>query len=130
MQKITAFLKIIFLGYATTLEMDISEDILGSHRDFLLKLLKANRSSAAASKIRTQKLVDLLHIFEISGNEVLLNRINAAFATESYEQLKQAFDEYILEKRGNIEELSASLTSGHREALEIFCKKFLKVLTM
>lgn len=104
--------------------MDISGEILGSHRDFILKLLKANRSSAAASKTRTKKLVDLLHIFEISGNEELLNRINAAFATESYEQLKQAFDEYVLEKRGNIEELSASLTSGHRDALEIFCKNF------
>lgn len=100
---------------------------MGSHREFLLELLKANRSSAAASKTRTKKLVDLLQLFEISGSEVLLTRINAAFATESYDQLKQAFDAYVLAKRGNIDDLFESLTSGHRDALEVFCKKNLMV---
>lgn len=112
----------MFAGYASTLERDISEDIKGSYRDFLLELLEANRSSNAASKTRTEKLVNLLDVFELTGSEIILNKINAAFATESYEQLNHAFLEYLLVKRKNTADILDLLSSGHRAAMEVFSK--------
>lgn len=99
------------------MEREIQEEISGSHRDFLLELLKANRSSNPASDVRTERLVRLLDRFESSGDEGLLDRINVAFASESFDQIKAAFD-----KTRNIEMLFDSLSSGHMNAMNTFSK--------
>lgn len=97
------------------LEREIREEISGSHRNFLLALLKANRSSNPTSDARTERLVHLLDRFESSGNEELLDRINEAFAFESFAQLKAAFN-----KKGNMEMLFDSLSGDHMNAMETF----------
>lgn len=94
---------------------------MGGHRDFLLELLKANRSSAAVSKNRTEQLVKVLHFLEANPSEVLLNKLNELFALESYHQLKEALTEFSKEG-GDIDELLTPLSSGHREAMEVFRK--------
>lgn len=104
------------------MERDIHEEISGSHREFLLEILKANRSVNSASVVRTNKLIELLSRFESSGDEMLLERINVVFARESFEQLREAFSEYVVNKHGCIEGLFESLSSDHKNALETLGK--------
>lgn len=115
------FFSLLFVEYGARLERDIYEETAGTYRDFLLELLNGNRSTEVASRNRTAKIVKLLNLYKSSGNEELLSTINTVFATESYDQLREAFAEFILNKSESIQELFETLSDDHKNAFEVFC---------
>lgn len=122
LMKFIKSIKIIIVGYAKELQMALSEETSGYYRNFLMQLLLTNRHNNATDKFKTYKLANILKSFVDKNDFELVPDMNKIFASESYEQLTDAFSQYAEICGNSVQNMFSFLPKSYRRAINAFGK--------